>query len=283
MAELEHEPSVYVDSFLNTFFSEIVSAIEFEESFAQKYNLSKPKADYFKLKRFLTTAIRNFREIDDKFIAGLLLKLQKDVYSLFDFFQKFQSQTQVADIIYQRDFLTSLRPYQVVQDECRTSKATRDLFESRLKQLDEQMKFLLLQADGNIEKAKELKIVKDKYADAVHNFALARDKTIELSGVLQKYTEMFHPLFISEFNTRKSVYQKRLSDSINIKSYYLDRLLWDRAEQNRRIVEFMSAAGIVGNYDTKTFIKYYLRNIHIETSSDKDWHNYLKYAMEMLD
>jgi len=282
MLDLEHEPEVYVDEFLSSFFDETEKIVVFEENFCLQYSLEKPRADYFKLKRFLTTALRNFREIDDKFIAGLLLKLQKDVYSLFDYFAKLQSATQVPDIIYQQKFLSSLKPYIAIQDEIVTTKASRDLYEMKLKQLDEQIKVLSVQSQ-NEEKLKEIKVLKGKYADAVHYFALARDRTTELGILLTEYEGAFHSIFVERFNTLKKNYFARLTDAINVKAYHLDKLLWDRAERNKRIVDFLSSANIEGNYDTKTFIKYYLRNINVNTSADKEWHNYLKIAMELLD
>jgi hypothetical protein len=268
---------------LAKFYSKIDEVVNFEEDFAARYELVKPKADYFKLKRFLTTALRNFREIDDKFIAGLLQKLQKDVYSLFDYYVKFQSSIQIPEVIYQQQFLTTLKPYVKVLDEISSTKATRDLYEMKLRQLDGQIKLLTTQAINDEEKAKELKLVKEKYADAVHNFALARDRVIELAKTLDEYEKTFHTLFLDRFSLDKKLYLERLTDAINIKAFYLDKLIWYRAERNRRIVDFMASAGIEGNYDTKTFIKYYLRNINISSSMDKEWHMYLKKAMEILE
>jgi len=287
MEELEGselEPQQYVDEFLEKFFKEISDVVKFEEEFADKYELIKTNIDYFKLKRFLTTAFRNFREIDDKFIAGLLMKLQKDVYGLFDYYQKFSTTTQVSEIVYQRDFLSSLKPYQDMVKEITVTQARRDLLETQYKRMDEQIKLVTMKAEaGNEDALKELKTLKDKYSDVVHNFAIARDRLKELNMKLASMHKVFHGYFVESFDSQRSYYLKRLSELTNSKAYHLDKMLWDRALKNRRISDFFEDAGIKGSYDTKTFIKYYLRNININSTADQEWHMYLKKAIEMLD
>jgi hypothetical protein len=281
---LEFEPRHYVDEFLEKYFKDIADVVKFEEEFADKYELVKTDIDYFRIKRFLTTAFRNFREIDDKFIAGLLMKLQKDVYGLFDYYQKFITSTQVADIVYQRDFLSALKPYQDTVNEMTTTKARRDILETQFKRMDELMRLATIKAEGGSEEAqKELKVLKDKYSDIVHNFALARDKLKELAEKLSNMHKAFHDSFLEGFDSQRNYYIKRLSELTNSKAYHLDKLLWDRALKNRRISDFLESAGIKGSYDTKTFIKYYLRNININSTADQEWHMYLKKVLEMLD
>jgi hypothetical protein len=74
-----------------------------------------------------------------------------------------------------------------------------------------------------------------------------------------------------------------LREIIQTKSYYLDKLLWELAADSQTIAKFFRQARIEGDYSTKTFISYYLRNIDINKSSTSDWHNYLREALKVFE
>jgi hypothetical protein len=282
--QFDTDPKQYIDAFMRNYFEETARYISHEEAFIKAHALSKGKVDYFKLKRFLTTALRSFREIDDGFIAGLLQKLQKDVYGLFDYYQKLTSATSVAESVYQRDFLTSVKPYQEILQEVEKLKVARDALQAEYTQLEAKIKMLNFSSVAlSAEKQELLKKYKRQYSDTVHSYGNIRDKVVELMDQLYLFTKLYRRPFMEAFvETRKS-YLERLTEAINTKAYHLDKLLWVRASQNKRIVKFLHDANIVGNYDMRTFIHYYIRNINIDDSAEKEWHAYLVRALGMLD
>lgn len=271
-----------VTLFLNRYFSDTVNKIEFEESFILENNLKSVNVDYFRLRRFLTTALRNFKDIDDGFISGLLLKLQKDVFSLFDFYQKILSDTKLNEPVFQQ-FLLSLHKYVELKKEIDKLKPAKDSLESQFTKLEEAIKTLSEKKKLSDNEKQMLKKCKDQYADAVHSYANIRDRVAFLEEKIYKLNVLYKSSFISKFTSAKQEYLKRLEKTINTKAYHLDKYMWSKAEQNKRIVEFMQNANISGDYDMKTFIQYYLRNINIEDSADKEWHSYLAKAMKILD
>lgn len=105
------EAKIQMDIFVNSYFNEVIKILEFEESFINENELPLCEVDYFKLKRFLMTAIRNLKDIDDSIFAGLLTKLQNDVFSLFDYHSKFIMQNTLVRHIFETRFLPNFDPY----------------------------------------------------------------------------------------------------------------------------------------------------------------------------
>ncbi len=105
------EAKMQIDTFINSYFNEIIKILEFEESFITENEFPVCDLDYFKLKRFLMTAIRNLKDIDDAIFTGALSKLQQDVFSLFDYHSKFIMQNTLVRHIYETRFLPNFEPY----------------------------------------------------------------------------------------------------------------------------------------------------------------------------
>lgn len=105
------EAKIQMDIFVNSYFNEVIKILEFEESFINDNELPACEVDYFKLKRFLMTAIRNLKDIDDSIFVGLLTKLQNDVFSLFDYHSKFIMQNTLVRHIFETRFLPIFEPY----------------------------------------------------------------------------------------------------------------------------------------------------------------------------
>ncbi len=114
------EAKIQMDIFINSYFNEIIKILEFEESFISDNELPASEIDYFKLKRFLMTAIRNLKDIDDSIFAGLLTKLQNDVFSLFDYHSKFIMQNTLVRHIFETRFLPNFEPYKNASNEEKT-------------------------------------------------------------------------------------------------------------------------------------------------------------------
>lgn len=114
------EAKIQMDIFINSYFNEIIKILEFEESFISDNELPASEIDYFKLKRFLMTAIRNLKDIDDSIFAGLLTKLQNDVFSLFDYHSKFIMQNTLVRHIFETRFLPNFESYKNASNEEKT-------------------------------------------------------------------------------------------------------------------------------------------------------------------
>jgi hypothetical protein len=271
----------YVKTFLDNMFNEVRKVVEYEQAFIQQNGLASPNIDYFKLKRFLETAVRNLRAIDNNILTGLVYKLYKDVMDLYEFYGTMVSKTAVPQVIFGRDFLKSLKPYRDMSERIDELKAIKNGYELKMRSLESAMK--ALEFNMNTEKRQEHKQLKIKYAEATHYFAEARDEIPLLYNKMEDIELAFKEVFLSMFGEYKEYYLGELKNATNAKFYYLDKLLWYKAERSNEIRRFFKDSGIKGGYDTKTFIEYYLRNIDTRKTFDKGWHGYLREILTTLE
>lgn len=275
------EAESYVRRFLDSSFSGIREAVEFEQTFIEENGLMPSSVDYFKLKRFLETAVRNLRSIDNNLLSGLVQKLYKDVMSLHSFYLSAVSKTAMPKLIFERDFLKTLKPYKQLSDRVEELKAMKNSYELKMRYLEGAMKALEL--NMNDEKRKEYTQLKTRYAEATHYFAEARDEIPIAYDKMEAIESTFRDMFLTWFDEYKEYYLGELQNAANTKFYYLDKLLWYKAERSPEIRRFFKDAGIRGSYDTKTFIEYYLRNIDMRKTFDRGWHTYLKEILTILE
>ncbi len=271
----------YVKSFLSDYFAYTKEILDFEKAFIKNNNLSSTKIDYTRLRRFLATALNNFCQIDSKFSAGLLQKLQIDVFSLFDYITEFAQKTKVLDIVFNSEFLRTIDIYAKLLDQQEVAMSKRDRFESSYNSVKERIGVLSKQLNTQAAMA-EYKKLKLELGDIAHNFALAKSEYESCFEKINALKSALYPIFASEFKLLRDRYVAGLTEAASTKAYYLDKYMWACAQKNHTISNFLARANIDGEYDTKTYIKYYLKNINTESASDSEWHRYLKKVTELL-
>ncbi|MEF3192244.1 MAG: hypothetical protein K6347_06860 [Campylobacterales bacterium] len=137
---ISHDEAIeHIQRFFDKFFQPVYKVIDFEETFIREWGLVSSRVDYIKLKRFIVTAIRNLADLDERLVTGLLAKLKDDVFSLFEFHAKFLQLTQVSKIIFERDFLGQLQPYRDLIAQFEKTKALRDNYQGRMRQMENQL------------------------------------------------------------------------------------------------------------------------------------------------
>jgi len=272
----------YVRGFLDNYFAEIRDVVEFEQAFIQENSLDGPNIDYFKLKRFLETAVRNLRAIDSNILTGLVYKLYKDVMSLYVFYQSAMSKTAMPIVVFERDFLRTLKQHNDLTHRIEELKSMKNSYETKMKYLEGVMKSVGVNMHTE-ERKKEYSQAKSRYAEAAHFFAEARDEIPKAYEKLEEIEDTYRDTFLAWFEEYKEYFLSELRGATNAKFYYLDKLLWYKAERSNEIRRFFKDSGIRGNYDTKTFIEYYVRNIDLKKTFDKGWHTYLREILAILE
>lgn len=279
--ELKQTPHAYIESFLTSYFKETHSIIAFEKDFFNTNRLLTTKIDYSKLKRFVVTAIRRFQELDQKFLTGLLLKLYRDVESLFDYAHELKTKTAMPELVFSSDFLRSIDEYRETQDQIKEIEHRKSKFEQECNQIEKKLKTLEKQLYIPEVKA-EYKDLKLKLGAMAHYFGTAKTEYDDAYEKMSYIKNLTHGLFLKTFKDHSNACITELLAYANNKAFYLDKVLWSKAQESPTIKLFLATARIEGDYDTKTFLKYYLKNINPESAADKDWHSYLVQVMKML-
>ena len=276
------EANRYALDFLEQYFAQTQKVVDFEEKFVKILGNIDTKIDFFKCRRFLITAINNLKDIDFDLMKGTLNKLYRDTDSLFDFYSKFLQDNKSWMSIFETGFLKRVKPFEELVGEMNLCKATRDIYDMKLRGSDEEIRKVekLPQTPENLAEIKRLKLI---HGGLVHNFATARDRYDELMIIHDDSKELLKSYFEAVFRSYADVLGAKLKYVVNYKAYCLDKLLWYEAENNKHINTFFTRANISGDYNMKTFITFYLKRIDMNKSKDNDWHKYLKELMDILE
>ncbi|MDR2033800.1 MAG: hypothetical protein LBP89_04130 [Helicobacteraceae bacterium] len=271
-----------VAAFMERFFGDALSTAQKELDFIDKNGFEKPRLDYIKLRRFLVTAFNNLKTIDPHILEdGLLSKIHQDVDRLFEYLSEFRKKIKLSKLVYVRDFLSSVPTYHALQNEVTITEAMKKRFQSIAATTDREL--LALAPPKNDEEIAYQKALRARNVDAIDGLARAKDKLIIIGKQLKELEYMMSAEFFKSFAEYSENIGDGLREVIQTKSYYFDKLLWELAEESQLITKFFRQARIEGDYSTKTFIKYYLRNIDINKSNSSDWHIYLSEALKVFE
>lgn len=273
-------PLTDVTSFIETFFDAVKKRIEQEELFFKKLSLAiVTSIDYIKMMRFLRTAYNMIGELDSDILRQsiFLNKLFKDCDSLYEMY----SHRVAGTILFETQFLNNLKPYKKLEQDLEKAKELRLSHEQSVKLYEEEIKAIQDKKDPSL--LPQLRQIKDKLADSVHEYATYRDKAMQLSTELDKIRKLYKELFIPRFEKQQREYSTKLTLLLNKKLCLLEKVLSHEASQSKVVEEFFIKANITGEFSIKLFIKSYIRNINTENSQDNEWHNYLKNIIKSMD
>ena len=147
------EAETLVTGFLDNYFKDIKDVVEFEQDFVETNSLETPLVDYFKLKRFIETSVRNLRAIDNNLLTGLVYKLYKDAMSLYSFYSASMSKVAMPKLIFERDFLKSIKYYKDLELRIEELKSIKYSYEMKMRYLEGSMKKVELEMDGSDAKS----------------------------------------------------------------------------------------------------------------------------------
>lgn len=267
-----------VADFLKGYFVEVDEINSFNIEFLQNNDFMDTKIDYLKLIRFLNTAIDNLKNLDPEILDDFLRKLHGDTSKLYEYYIAFDKNNKISEIIYRRDFLESIKPYRELKAEVEKTETLKNSYFSTMKATENQLSSMKPKTEAQI---KEYKVLKRRNVDAISNYADSKETLQTLNRELIKFEEDSFEEFNRQFFDEKSYYLESLSKIINIKLFYLDKILWIEAQKSQSIQNFFERAQIKGDYSMKTFIEYYLRNINVSQSRSSDWHGYLQKCLEL--
>ncbi len=274
----KEEIKALVAEFMKEYFKEVDYINDFNLNMIETHSLSEPKINYVKLMRFITTSLNNLKSLDPEILDDFLIKVYNDMNNLYEYYTEFVKKTKIGKIIYKRDFLEQIKPYRDLVSDVTRVEAQKNGYFTIVKATENEINAMGQPKDEN--QLKKHKILKKRYVDAVSNYADAKELLVKLNRALIKLEEDAAEEFYSQFEHVRDYFINSLEKVINVKIYYLDKTLWFKAKQSQAIKNFFDRSQIRGEYSTKTFIEYYLRNINIGQSKSDGWHAYLKECLD---
>ena len=265
-----------LQEFLDEYFNLIKRVNDFHWNFLIENKFVFPKNNYIELKRFIDTATNFLRDIDDKILKGLAGKLYQDMDSLYKFYTQFSKESQYSEVIFYKNYLDTLDEYREVKEKVEKLKDKIEEYTELISKSEEQLKHIT-QEDSSYKKIKKV------YVDSIYELSKCKDEFYENKRKMETIKKREEVKFFPEFKKLRDIHLKKLEKIINVKLFYFEKLLWFNAQNSELIVKFFTTSHIEGDFSTKTFIEYFLKNIDEAKSNNSEWLSYLKQMLKVIE
>jgi len=267
---------VKLQQFLDEYFDLIKRVNNFHWKVIIENKFVFPKINYIDLKKFIDTATNFLTDIDDKILKGLTGKLYQDMGSLYSFYTQFARESQYSEVIFYKNYLDTLDEYREVKEKVDSLKDKIEEYTDLISKSEEQLKHIS-------KEDKSYKKIKKVYVDSIYELSKCKDEFYENKGKMENIIKKEEVAFFPEFKKLREMHLKKLKKIINIKLFYFEKLLWFNAQNSQIIVKFFETSNIKGDFSTKTFIQYFLKNIDEAKSNNSEWVSYLKQMLKVIE
>lgn len=230
--------------------------------------------DYFLMRRFFVTAYNNIVNLDSR-VAG-----NKRINEILEEFQNVEKMYRTlvkyskmdSRYVYEKIFLTFQPDYvKVLKVRQSQQKQLENAIkiESGLKEQIAKTEKKLKEGEGEKEELEgKIKHHRTQHADTVQTISDCRKKIDFLNEMLAEFEERFSDDFLEINKNFTRDLGERLTKILDVLSYEFDYLLWDLAKNSVVVRQKFAEANVEGTYCSKTFLKYYLKNLDETKLSD---------------
>jgi len=239
---------------------------------------SKKRLPYKKLKRFIFTAYNNLIEMDSKISDIKLLEIKNNLEEIENYFTSLNSE--IKSPVYvnlERLVLKRQQNYLITKKRFESNKhlsleaiTSANLLEPKIDKLKEELNFLNQKTEIYQEKLKLLKSYKRKYVDLIDLGQNLKEENSKIIDDITQFEEFYKEIFEKFFKQESETIIRILEKELDALAYQFDTILWENAKKSKVIQHFFEEAKIEGSYSTKTFMKYYLKNLQTEKMNIND-------------
>ncbi len=246
----------------------------------QNIQENEKELNFLRMKRFLFTAYNDLYELDSGLTDKDMANIKKELSSLQRDYETLKYKNSYpSEYLFEKIFLSRQQGYVDLNEELELTVAKVKSFSLNekplLDRMSEKEKEILgykgdKKGDAYLALEEQLKHIKKRYVDLLHEVALMRDKQEKLRVVLEEFRSENIEEFLKKQQALSRYLDSKLIRMLNIKAYKFDTMLWERAKKSKIIRQFFMDADIDGTYSSKTFLKYYLRTLDKEKLSHEN-------------
>ena len=273
--------TVDIQKCLESHFSEIIYKVEDCEELLE----SNKSLDYVKIRRFLLTAYNNLIEIDYSFENNELLEAKQELQNAFSLYLYFKGETEILKKAYEKIFLSKQTEYKELYNKMEFNKSEISILKSKVKTLEttineknEKLSKMSQRSEEYRELLTEIKHLKGTMVDAIHKAGKLTEENQLYFDMLDDFYETNFEIFKDEFQEFIEYYKPKLEKIQNVLAYQFDTLIWEKANRSKAIKRFFHQAGIVEEFSSITFLKYFIRTLDEKKLSKKN-----KTLMNLLE
>ena len=262
-----------IKSCLDLHFNEIIGRIEESNDLLQ----SSHTLDYIKIRRFLLTAYNNLIEIDYSFENNELAEAKQKLQNAYSLYLYFNSEIEIIQKAYERIFLSRQTEYKELYNKMQFNKSEISRLNSKIKALEitiseknEKIAKMSRRSDEYKELMNEIKHLKGTMVDAIHKVAKITEENHLFINMIDNFYKKYYEKFKKDFQEFIDLYRPKLEKIQNVLAYKFDTLIWEKANRSKAIKRFFHQAGIIEEFSSITFLKYYIKTLDEKKLSQKN-------------
>ncbi len=228
------------------------------------YKKVKGRLDYLAIRRFLWTTFNNLSEIDLHIITPKIKSLSDDLREMASVYNDFVRKTKYPPLAYEEVFLSCQAEYKIIREGAEKTIERLNQLKGSEKHLGSSLKIKKAELSSEINTDEfdllenELKSLNGTYVDVVHMMAELDERYKHDMKLLTEFEKEYRTDFYELFEESAKKYKKDIVDILSAQAFTLDANLWSQAKSSKAIKAHFHKAGINGEFNTRTYLKYYL-------------------------
>ena len=230
----------------------------------QAYTKVDGRLNYLLIRRFLWTTFNNLSEIDLHIITPKIKAQSDDLKAMSKIYDDFMTKIKHPPLAYEEVFLSCQAEYMKIKDGAEKTIEKLTSLKGTEKHVGSVLKVKKEELSKNIQTEEfdflqeELKSMNGAYVDIVHMMAELDERYKHDMQLLKEFEKEYRDDFYELFSEAAVVYKKSIIDILSAQAFMLDAKLWEKAKGSKALKAHFHKAGIDGEFNTKTYLKYYL-------------------------
>jgi len=228
------------------------------------YRKNTTRLDYKLIRRFLWTAYNNLSEIDSSIVTVTIKSLANDLKTTWHIYDDFNHKAKNPSLAFIEVFLACQAQYkrikegaEKIEEKLQSLKTNEQAMYARLRVKKEELNKSIDNEDFTVIN-QDFKSLNGAYVDIVHLIAELDEQYKRDLDILNKFEEKYRKDFYHLFAQESEKYDYLLVELLDTQASVFDTQLWKHAKNSKFVKSYFKRAGIVGELNTKTYLKYYL-------------------------
>jgi CheY-like chemotaxis protein len=253
-------------SFKDTFFSYFQDAIRISQS--NKVEDSEDTLSYPQMRRFLITAYEHLLDKDPTFINKDLVALRRNLEDTYMIYKDIKEKLSLPNAKFETVFLPQQEIYNLVMRKIQANtkrvglltNLIEDLDES-LKRQEEELKNFNKSSNDYYLKDIAIKKLRTRCVNGIDELNILKNENVFLENISKDFINKHKIDFLDYFMKNGDELLLKITTNMNKNAYKFDTYMWNLAKKSKAIKTFFIEAQVDGGFCSKTFLKYFLKNL----------------------
>lgn len=260
-----------IERVIDEYFKDTIELLQNTEKIVQDSKI----IDYTKMQRFLHTTFEHLQDKDPNFIDDKLSNIKLNLDNTYTMAKNFKSKIAQPNSKFEIIFLKS-NPYfvkiQSINKDCREkfalTKSQEASINEKIDSFTEKIQTLSPKDDEYKAIDQKLKELRSAYVKITDNKKILEKRIIKTNSLIKDFYEDNKDKFVSRFIKKGDELNDYLLVVLNKLAFAFDDYMWQIAKKSEAIQNFFMNANIQGGFNSRTFLKYYLKGLNQSKLSD---------------